>query len=230
MSDTARLAADPATDVPSQRLADSEPRQADRDGDSAPTRRFKVGQTVRTTLKLFMWPAGSRVKLVEPSGDLCGYDYSGEFEDGTAMAFREDELANDWPESRQAGEIHVQVGDLVSLPVHDPDFPGFRLDYTVAFGACDGEDPFGAAVDALYTEAQDLLMSKHADYGPRNISAAPGGPLNGLAVRLHDKLSRLTHLLQTEGEPNHESLRDTLLDIGNYGLIGVLCADGNWPE
>jgi hypothetical protein len=30
----------------------------------------------------------------------------------------------------------------------------------------------------------NLLISKHNDYGPKNISQSPGGPLNGLRVRM----------------------------------------------
>jgi hypothetical protein len=74
-----------------------------------------------------------------------------------------------------------------------------------------------------------LLQRKHADYGPNNIARAPGGPLNGLAVRLHDKVARLAHLLDKGAAPNNESLRDTMLDICNYGIIGVLVIDSKWP-
>lgn len=90
-------------------------------------------------------------------------------------------------------------------------------------------DPFEIAVDAASGEAVKLLLKKHADYGPYNIARAPGGPLTGLAVRLHDKVSRLSHLLKQGTQPNNESLRDTMLDISNYGTIGVLVLDKKWP-
>ncbi len=89
---------------------------------------------------------------------------------------------------------------------------------------------FATDVFNVGEEAQALLMKKHADYGPKNIAQAPGGPLNGLAVRLHDKVARLGHLLSKGTEPNNESLRDTMLDIANYGLIGVLVIDNKWPN
>jgi hypothetical protein len=88
---------------------------------------------------------------------------------------------------------------------------------------------FESDVDQTFTEAQVLLLRKHADYGPKNIANAPGGPLNGLAVRLHDKVARLAHLLANGSKPNHESIRDTFLDILNYGAIGVLVEDDKWP-
>lgn len=74
-------------------------------------------------------------------------------------------------------------------------------------------------------EALDLLVKKQNDYGPKNIMNAPGGPMMGLAVRLHDKVARLAHILSNNTEPNFESLRDTMLDISNYGLIGVMVLD-----
>lgn len=75
------------------------------------------------------------------------------------------------------------------------------------------------------TEALELLVKKQGDYGPKNIMNAPGGPMMGLAVRLHDKVARLTHILSNNVDPNFESLRDTMLDIANYGLIGVMVLD-----
>jgi hypothetical protein len=39
----------------------------------------------------------------------------------------------------------------------------------------------------------DLLIKKHKDYGPKNISLSPGGPLNGLRVRMWDKLARINN-------------------------------------
>lgn len=80
----------------------------------------------------------------------------------------------------------------------------------------------------IVDEAVDVLISKHEDYGPLNIANAPGGPLNGLAVRLHDKVSRLGNLTKTGNEPNHESLRDTFIDIINYAVIGILVSESNW--
>lgn len=74
-----------------------------------------------------------------------------------------------------------------------------------------------------------VLYQKHRDYGPKNIANAPGGPLNGLNVRLYDKLARLTHLLETGVDPENESLADTFLDIANYGLIGQMVIEGKWP-
>jgi hypothetical protein len=40
----------------------------------------------------------------------------------------------------------------------------------------------------VFFELHDLLVSKQADYGPDAINRAPGGPLNGINVRIHDKV------------------------------------------
>lgn len=80
----------------------------------------------------------------------------------------------------------------------------------------------------LSDELIELMIKKHQDYGSSNIMDAPGGAENGLAVRLHDKVARLTNLLSTDSKPNYESIRDTFVDIANYGMIGVLVLDGQW--
>jgi hypothetical protein len=46
--------------------------------------------------------------------------------------------------------------------------------------------------------AGNLLIRKHKDYGPKNISHSPGGALNGLRVRMHDKVARINHLVDSE--------------------------------
>ncbi len=89
---------------------------------------------------------------------------------------------------------------------------------------------FSADVAATFDEAQRVFLKKHKDYGPKNITDSPGGPLNGLRVRLYDKLARLNHLVETGADPENEALRDSLLDIANYGIIGMMVLDGRWPE
>ena len=85
---------------------------------------------------------------------------------------------------------------------------------------------FEAAIIAR--KAIELLVQKHDDYGPSNISDAPGGPLNGLSVRLHDKVARLNNLLSNNKEPQNESVQDTFIDILNYALIALLVIEGKW--
>lgn len=92
------------------------------------------------------------------------------------------------------------------------------------------QDEFYLDVMSASDEAVEILIKKHEDYGPENISRAPGGPINGLTVRLHDKVARLANLLKTGNEANYESMRDTFIDISNYGLIGIMVLDGSWDN
>lgn len=81
-----------------------------------------------------------------------------------------------------------------------------------------------------YEEALEILVKKQADYGPKNIALAPGGALNGLRVRMHDKMSRINHLIDNGATPENESLRDSFLDMLNYSAIAMMVLDGDWPS
>ena len=89
---------------------------------------------------------------------------------------------------------------------------------------------FKDAVWNIMDSAGNLLLSKQADYGPKNISDAPGGPLNGLRVRMHDKIARINNLIDNDAEPENESLRDSFIDLLNYSAIAMMVLDGNWPS
>lgn len=91
-------------------------------------------------------------------------------------------------------------------------------------------EAFLRATMDVYDSARDLLLKKHQDYGPKNISDSPGGPLNGLRVRMHDKVARLNNLIDSGAEPANESIRDSYLDLMNYSAIALLVLDGDWPE
>jgi hypothetical protein len=72
------------------------------------------------------------------------------------------------------------------------------------------------------------LIKKQKDYGPKNISDSPGGPLNGLRVRMFDKLARINNLVETGATPENESLRDSFMDIANYAIIALMVLDKQW--
>lgn len=93
-----------------------------------------------------------------------------------------------------------------------------------------GDERWEADAWNVYATLYDILVKKQKDYGPDNIRKAPGGPLNGLSVRLHDKIARLSNLLETGATPENESLRDTFVDIANYGVIGVMLLDDTFPK
>lgn len=81
-------------------------------------------------------------------------------------------------------------------------------------------------------ELIELLVSKHSDYGPKNIADSPGGAINGLRVRMHDKLARINNLFDNakEDTPQHESFEDSFKDMANYAIIGLLVLRGKWDN
>lgn len=79
-------------------------------------------------------------------------------------------------------------------------------------------------------ELGDLLISKHRDYGPKNISDSPGGALNGLRVRMHDKTARINNLIDNGTDAQHEPLEDSFKDLANYGIIALLVLRGKWDK
>ena len=92
------------------------------------------------------------------------------------------------------------------------------------------DEAFIADVWRIMDQAGNLLVRKHHDYGPKNIAHSPGGPLNGLRVRMWDKIARINNLLDSGVKPSNESLRDSFLDLLNYSAIAMMVLDGVWPE
>lgn len=78
-------------------------------------------------------------------------------------------------------------------------------------------------------EIVHTVIKKQNDYGPNNIRRSPFGPIQGLAVRLYDKVARLANL-STGKKPSNESLRDTFVDIAGYGIIGLMILDETFPK
>jgi hypothetical protein len=91
-------------------------------------------------------------------------------------------------------------------------------------------DEFISDMWSVMDRAGNLLISKHHDYGPLNIARSPGGPINGLRVRMWDKIARINHLVDNNSAPQNESLRDSFMDLLNYSAIAIMVLDGNWPE
>jgi len=83
---------------------------------------------------------------------------------------------------------------------------------------------------AVFDSAGSLLLRKHFDYGPLNVAHSPGGALNGLRVRMWDKIARINNLLDNGVKPSNESLRDSFVDLMNYSAIAQMVLDKTWPE
>lgn len=88
-------------------------------------------------------------------------------------------------------------------------------------------------------EVYELYCSKAASYGPGNIAAMGD---RGVALRVSDKIERLKNVYfeggqevlvercpHCNGEIGSETLKDTWLDLADYGIIGELCRRGDWP-
>jgi hypothetical protein len=88
---------------------------------------------------------------------------------------------------------------------------------------------FDVLVREYFDIQADLLLRKHRDYGPTNISRSPGGPINGLRVRMWDKLARINNLVDNNLEASNEPLRDSFLDLANYAVIALMVLDNEWP-
>ena len=90
------------------------------------------------------------------------------------------------------------------------------------FGArCQASAPLLSGESISYTDVVHTVISKQRDYGKENITRF--GQF-GLIVRVHDKLARLEHLIANSSEPNHESQRDTVLDLIGYSILGIVFA------
>ena len=100
-----------------------------------------------------------------------------------------------------------------------------------AYGNPVNPSAFIKNVEDTFNELQELLIKKHLDYGPKNISQSPGGPINGLLVRLHDKLARINNLVDKQvSNPQYESLEDSFKDMANYAIIGILVLRDKWDK
>ena len=90
---------------------------------------------------------------------------------------------------------------------------------------------FELNVRDVMQELGDLLIKKHRDYGPKNITNSPYGPTQGLVVRMWYKIARIVNLTnQGNVSAENEPLEDSFKDIANYGIIGLLVLRGKWDK
>lgn len=69
------------------------------------------------------------------------------------------------------------------------------------------------------------VIAKQKDYGPNNISRFG---INGLVIRMHDKIARLENLISKNNLPQNESILDTLLDIIGYSIVAIMWINGTF--
>jgi len=76
----------------------------------------------------------------------------------------------------------------------------------------------------------DLMIRKNQAYSGQSGDNITNTGLNGIAVRLMDKVTRLHNLTSNPKNLDFESISDTMNDISNYALIGRLVEEGEWQE
>ena len=91
----------------------------------------------------------------------------------------------------------------------------------------------------IQKEQLELFCKKQLDYGPSNIGLGKSEiektsdirlSSMGLGIRMQDKISRFLNLSMNEKEPNNESLDDTLIDIANYAIMGLIVRNKKWGK
>lgn len=86
---------------------------------------------------------------------------------------------------------------------------------------------FQDAVSEILGDVGDLVIRKQIDYGPHAISRFG---MNGIVIRLSDKIERLINLTQFKKEPEvEESIEDTLADIIGYAVLGLVMQKYGFP-
>ena len=84
----------------------------------------------------------------------------------------------------------------------------------------------------LITQNLVTFCKKQKDYGPYNVLINNDKKLSMLAltIRLHDKIQRILNLLNTDQDPENESIEDSFLDAANYALMSVILSRGRWSK
>jgi hypothetical protein len=140
---------------------------------------------------------------------------------------------------RALGVQHPMIGDYeLQIPVIRMAYDNFAgqyygaeppehvaADWFTAMGiiALDTAGTFGYEMETAES-LLPLLRSKMDDYGYENIARFG---LDGILVRMHDKIARLENLVGKKG-PRNESVADTLADLIGYSMIGWLDTMGLW--
>lgn len=78
---------------------------------------------------------------------------------------------------------------------------------------------------AVCKELTELYARKNHDYGDSfHITYQKWGPTMA-AIRLEDKLQRFEKLIRSDSRVKDESIRDTLIDLCNYGIMTIMELD-----
>lgn len=79
----------------------------------------------------------------------------------------------------------------------------------------------------VFADVLDTVIGKQRDYGHGNILRFG---LQGVVVRMSDKVERLKNLLRSGQKPAYEAIDDTALDIVGYSMIALMLIDGSFEK
>lgn len=80
--------------------------------------------------------------------------------------------------------------------------------------------------EKICTELNELYKKKNADYGDSFHKSYIEYGMAMVRIRLGDKFNRFKTLSKgAEQKVDNESIRDTLLDLANYAIMGIMELD-----
>ena len=109
----------------------------------------------------------------------------------------------------------------------------------LAISACNTLYPETVAeFKKIQQEQLELFCKKQMDYGPENITLGRriDDPKNlklsllGIWFRSNDKIQRVLNLVQSNRDPENESLEDSWIDLSNYSIISMLINRNKWGK
>lgn len=77
-------------------------------------------------------------------------------------------------------------------------------------------------LDLIFKESLETYKAKNADYGDSFSKSYQEFGLTAPIVRMSDKMERLKSLSKAEARVKDESIKDTLIDLGNYAFMTVV--------
>lgn len=104
---------------------------------------------------------------------------------------------------------------------------------------CEGKYPETTTeFKKIQQEQYELFCRKQLDYGPENITLGKDTEipenrklsLLGIWFRSNDKIQRILNLIQSNRNPQNESLEDSWIDLSNYSIISMLISRNKWSK
>lgn len=101
----------------------------------------------------------------------------------------------------------------------------FRIGAVMALRALAAKATDASVASTWSYGVADTVVSKQADYGHANILRFG---VEGIRVRLSDKVARINNLTAKKVDPLNESLVDSWVDIAGYCIVGMMVVRGTF--